>query len=91
MTDGETKTKKLTQQDYLKLKDRCDTLESALGYADGLLYHMFIQACTVERHPMEDVGLNAPKYDHCCMGTYEEVQEYLLERGFIKEEECVRP
>ena len=89
MTDGETKTKKLTQEDFLKLQARCDKFEHDLGYADGLLYHMFTQACYVE--PSQRTSPDGPKYDHCCMGTYEEVQEYLLERELIKPEECLRP
>ncbi len=57
------------------LKLKTDLLE-----ARDLVLDLFSQACRT-----------TGGYDHQCMGTYEEVQRYLLECRMVDKEECVRP
>ena len=45
---------------------------------------LFCQACTIA----DKSGIT--KYDHMCRGTYEYVQEDLIEWGLLKADDCVR-
>ncbi len=59
-----------------ELARRKEAQEIAMG--------LFHQACAV--HPLDD----HPRYDHECTSAYEEAQEYLIDIGRVKPEECVR-
>jgi len=49
-----------------------------------LIFNLFAQAC-------EGAGSDGKvKYDHYCMSVYEHAQDYLIEEGIIKEEDCIR-
>ena len=45
-----------------------------------MIFGLFNQACRVKNG-----------YDHMCISIYEEAQEFLIEMGRIKKEECYRP
>ena len=45
-----------------------------------MIFDLFNQACRFKNG-----------YDHMCISTYEEAQEFLIEIGRIKQEECFRP
>ena len=45
-----------------------------------MIFDLFNQACRFKNG-----------YDHMCISIYEEAQEFLIEMGRIKQEECIRP
>lgn len=45
-----------------------------------LLHEAFVQGC----------GVSEARYDHCCISTYEDIQQILIDRGVIKKEDCYR-
>ena len=49
-------------------------------YLEELVFELFKQGCSIENG----------KYDHGSLSTYEEAQRYLLFRGLILEEDCLR-
>ena len=49
-----------------------------------MIFGLFNQACRLETS-------DGYIYDHMCLSIYQEAQEFLIEMGRIKEEECVRP
>ena len=53
--------------------------KSELIAANDLILDLFAQGCR-----------NGDKYDHLCISSYENAQDYLIERGMIKPEECSR-
>ena len=66
-----------------------DTLTSLelierLALAEELLKACFNQACG-ERNDK-----NPYQYDHMCLSAYESTQDYLIEHGLIKKDECSR-
>jgi len=72
------------------LKYRPDSCTAQLArevrYMRELVLDAFNQACQVRSHH-DEKGVG---YDHSCLSTWEEIQDVLLERGIIKEEQCLR-
>lgn len=62
-------------------RDRADLLQQELTKANEMILCLFDQSA----YDTQD-----SKYDHMCISTYESAQEYLIERGLIKAEECSR-
>ncbi len=69
-------------------------LRRRLVEAREVVMDLFNQACLVwvpvnELKPYEG-GAHRRVYDHQCISTYENAQDYLIEHGLIESRDCVR-
>ena len=66
-------------------------LTERLALAEELLFSCFAQGTNrLENGPGLGGEKSIWKYDHMCLSAYESAQDYLIEHGLIKKEECSR-
>lgn len=72
------------------LKYRPDSCTAQLArevqYLRELVMQAFAQGCQRDY----DFDKKRGRFDHSCLSTWEEIQDALLERGIIEEEQCLR-